>query len=53
MDALKDAAKTAALIVFILLAFGIVGRMDYEDALAVEAERDAATRALVNRVNGE
>ncbi|MDR0672898.1 MAG: hypothetical protein LBF93_04375 [Zoogloeaceae bacterium] len=53
MESFKDALKTAAVIVFILLAFGIVGSMDYEDAIALEAERDAYTRALANCVNGE
>lgn len=53
MESFKDALKTAAVIVFILLAFGIVGSMDYEDAVALEAERDAYTRALANCVNGE
>ncbi|MDR2365832.1 MAG: hypothetical protein LBD68_08285 [Zoogloeaceae bacterium] len=30
-------ARTAALIAFFLLAFGIVGRLDYETAVATEA----------------
>lgn len=31
--------KTAAILIGLLLAYGIVGRMDYQDAIAAEAER--------------
>jgi hypothetical protein len=49
--------KNALLLAVLLLAFGIVGRMDYEDALATEvalnAERDAYTMALSHCINGD
>lgn len=34
---LVDRIKTAAGILFVVMAFGIVGRMDYDDAVAMEA----------------
>lgn len=34
---LVDRIKTAGGILFVVLAFGIVGRMDYDDAVAMEA----------------
>lgn len=37
---LVDRLKTAGAIVFIVLAFGIVGRMDYDDAVAMEAAQN-------------
>jgi hypothetical protein len=45
---LSDNAMTALAVIAIILAFGVVGSMDYEDALAaeIEAERDAYTWAL-------
>lgn len=45
-QAIKDAALSAALLAFLLLAFGIVGRMDYEDALRTEAEAALDLAAL-------
>ncbi len=49
--------KTAALLIGILLAYGIVGRMDYEDALISEAQASEARanlhqRQLLACVNG-
>lgn len=38
--------KAIAIMLGILLAYGLVGRMDYEDELARQAERDAYTKAL-------
>jgi hypothetical protein len=35
--ALKAAAKTTALVVVILLAYGVVGSWDFEEALAADA----------------
>jgi hypothetical protein len=46
--------RNAAYLLLILLAYGIVGRMDYEDELRREkdrAEMTAYTRALVQCVN--
>lgn len=37
---LVDRLKTAGAIVFVVLAFGIVGRMDYDDAVAMEAAQN-------------
>ena len=34
---IPEALKTAGFIAFFILAYGIVGRMDYEDAVAMEA----------------
>lgn len=34
---IPEALKTAGLLAFFILAYGIVGRMDYEDAVAMEA----------------
>lgn len=39
---LIDGIKTVAVLIGILLAYGIVGRMDYEDALITEAQIKAA-----------
>ncbi len=36
--------QTAAILALILLTYGIVGRMDYEDAIAGEAERAEQVR---------
>lgn len=38
---IPEALKTAGLLAFLILAYGIVGRMDYEDALAMEAAAKA------------
>lgn len=38
---IPEALKTAAILAFIFLAYGIVGRMDYEDAVAMEAAANA------------
>jgi hypothetical protein len=42
----RDLFKNAALIAGLLIAFGIVGRMDYEDALRAEAEAALDQSAL-------
>ena len=36
--------KTAAILIGLLLAYGIVGRMDYEDAIAAESARAEQVR---------
>lgn len=38
---IPEALKTAGFIAFFILAYGIVGRMDYEDAVAMEAAAQA------------
>lgn len=38
---IPEALKTAGLLAFFILAYGIVGRMDYEDAVAMEAAAKA------------
>lgn len=43
---LGERAKTALILAFFLLAYGIVGRLDYEDELMRRAELDAYTNAL-------
>lgn len=43
---LRSDLKTAALLVGILLAYGIAGRMDYEDALISEAKAHEARANL-------
>ncbi len=42
----RDLFKNAALIVGLLIAFGIVGRLDYEDELRQQAEASAASADL-------
>ncbi len=37
----RDHLKTAAGVALFILAFGIVGRMDYDDAVAMEAMQQA------------
>lgn len=37
---IPEALKTAGFIAFFILAYGIVGRMDYEDAVAMEAAQN-------------
>ena len=43
---LGECSKTALILAFFLLAYGIVGRLDYEDELMHRAELDAYTNAL-------
>lgn len=38
---IPEALKTAGFLALFLLAYGIVGRMDYEDAVAMEAAANA------------
>lgn len=38
---IHEALKTAGFLALFLLAYGIVGRMDYEDAVAMEAAANA------------
>lgn len=39
--------KNAAALILIVIAYGIVGNMDYEDAVAMEAARTTTTVAAV------
>ena len=41
-----ERSKTALILAFFLLAYGVVGRLDYEDELMHRAELDAYTNAL-------
>lgn len=43
---LGERSKTALILAFFLLAYGVVGRLDYEDELMRRAELDAYTNAL-------
>jgi hypothetical protein len=45
--------KEAMLILIILLAYGLVGRMDYDDEVRREAEMAAYTRALAHCASGD
>jgi hypothetical protein len=52
---MSENLKTAAVIALLLIAYGIVGTLDYQDAIAQEAalnaERDAWTWALDKCIN--
>ena len=48
---LGERSKTALILAFFLLAYGIVGRLDYEDELMRRAELDAYTNALATCQN--
>lgn len=44
----RDRIKTVLAIVFFVIAYGIVGTMDYEDAVAMEEIRTASTSQTTN-----
>ena len=48
---LGERSKTALILAFFLLAYGVVGRLDYEDELMRRAELDAYTNALATCQN--
>ena len=48
---LGERSKTALILAFFLLAYGVVGRLDYEDELMRRAELDAYTKALATCQN--
>lgn len=48
---LGERSKTALILAFFLLAYGVVGRLDYEDELMRMAELDAYTNALATCQN--